>query len=208
MPEDIARLLAANSPATFVSSREGPVLLLASLPWVSRAQPEDLYWPAEYLDAIRQKWHPEQAASLLRDTQVANPAPEPARVQAAPKAGQSCGCEPDECYIMGADQSKDRPGLVIDVIWTSGSIDKLASYQRLGIDEVWFWLAGRIEVHSLQGHSYAREGRSRCLPSLDLDLMCTFLDRRSVHVAKRDFCEALRHAPQDQYRSCGGGMRS
>ncbi|TMQ15512.1 MAG: DUF4157 domain-containing protein [Deltaproteobacteria bacterium] len=29
-------------------------------------------------------------------------------------------------------------------------------------------------------------------------MLCTFLHRRSVHVAKRDFCEVLRHAPQDQ----------
>jgi hypothetical protein len=98
LPEDIARLLAASSPATFVSSREGLVLLFASLPWVSRAQPEDLYWPAEYLDAIRQKWQPEQAASLLRDTQVANPAPEPARVQAAPGRNDPCPCGSGKKY--------------------------------------------------------------------------------------------------------------
>jgi Uma2 family endonuclease len=55
------------------------------------------------------------------------------------KAGRTAGGEPDECYIVGADQSKDRPDLVIEVIWTSGGIDKLAIYQRLGIDEVWFW---------------------------------------------------------------------
>lgn len=93
---------------------------------------------------------------------------------------------------MGADQSKDRLDLAIEVIWTSGGIDKLAIYQRLGIDEVWFWIAGRLEVHSLRGDSYERMARSRWLPGLDLDLMCTFLDRRSVHIAKRDFREALR----------------
>jgi hypothetical protein len=30
--------------------------------------------------------------------------------------------------------------------------------------------------------------------------MCTFLDRRSTHVAKRDFCEALRNAKQRHCR--------
>ena len=98
LPEDIARLLAVNSPATFVSSREGLVLLFASLPWVSRAQPEDLYWPTEHLEAIRQKWHPEQAASVLRDTQVANPAAEPARVQAAPGRNEPCPCGSGKKY--------------------------------------------------------------------------------------------------------------
>jgi alkylhydroperoxidase family enzyme len=98
LPEDIARLLAVNSPATFVSSREGLVLLFASLPWVSRAQPEDLYWPTEHLEAIRQKWHPEQAAGVLRDTQVANPAAEPARVQAAPGRNEPCPCGSGKKY--------------------------------------------------------------------------------------------------------------
>jgi Uma2 family endonuclease len=110
------------------------------------------------------------------------------------KSSGTAGGEPDECYIVGADQSKDRPDLVIEVIWTSGGIDKLAIYQRLGIDEVWFWIAGRLEVHSLRRDTYERVDRSRWLPGLDLQMMCTFLDRRSVHIAKRDFREALRNA--------------
>jgi Uma2 family endonuclease len=110
------------------------------------------------------------------------------------KNGRTAGGEPDECYIVGADQAKDRPDLVIEVIWTSGGIDKLAISQRLGIDEAWFWIAGQLEVHSLRGETYERVARSRWLPGLDLDLMCTFLDRRSVHIAKRDFREALRNA--------------
>lgn len=110
------------------------------------------------------------------------------------KNGRTAGAEPDECYIVGADQSKDRPDLVIEVIWTSGGIDKLAIYQRLGIDEVWFWVAGRLEVHARRGDAYEHVARSRWLPGLDLELMCTFLDRRSVHIAKRDLREALRNA--------------
>jgi hypothetical protein len=98
LPEDIARLLAANSPTTFLSSREGLVLLFSCLPWVSRAQPEDLYWPAEHLEAIRAGWRPEQAASVLRDTQVAYPAAEPARVQAAPGRNEPCPCGSGKKY--------------------------------------------------------------------------------------------------------------
>jgi hypothetical protein len=98
LPEDIARLLAANSPTTFLSSREGLILLFSCLPWVSRVQPEDLYWPAEYLEAIRQKWHPEQAASVLRETQVANPVAAPARAQAAPGRNETCPCGSGKKY--------------------------------------------------------------------------------------------------------------
>jgi hypothetical protein len=98
LPEEIARLLAANSPATFLSSREGLVRLFASLPWVARAQPEDLYWPAEYLEAFRVGWRPEQAASLLRDTEQAYPAAEPARAQTAPGRNEPCPCGSGKKY--------------------------------------------------------------------------------------------------------------
>lgn len=110
------------------------------------------------------------------------------------KRAGTAGGEPDECYIVGADQSKDRPDLVIEVVWTSGGIDKLAIYQRLGIEEVWFWIAGRLEIHALAGNAYEHAPRSRWLPGLDLDLMCSFLDRRSLHIAKRDYREALQGA--------------
>lgn len=108
------------------------------------------------------------------------------------KSGRNAGGEPDECYIVGADQSKPRPDLVIEVIWTSGGLDKLAIYQQLGIAEVWFWVDGKLEVHALGAGGYARAASSQWLPGLDLDLLCSFLDRRSVHVAKREFRAALR----------------
>jgi hypothetical protein len=98
LPEDMARLLAVNSPTTFLSSREGLLLLFSCLPWVCRAQPEDLYWPAEALELIRQKWHPEQAARVLRETQAANPAAEPKRVQAAPGRNETCPCGSGKKY--------------------------------------------------------------------------------------------------------------
>lgn len=34
------------------------------------------------------------------------------------------GVEADECYILG-DPEADRPDLAIEVIWTSGGLDKL-----------------------------------------------------------------------------------
>jgi len=81
-----------------LSSQEGLVLLFASLPWVSRAQPEDLYWPADGLKALRAGWQPEQAARVLRDTEVANPVAEPARVQAAPGRNEPCPCGSGKKY--------------------------------------------------------------------------------------------------------------
>jgi Uma2 family endonuclease len=110
-------------------------------------------------------------------------------VKSAPRQS---GAEPDECYIVGADQSRDRPDLAIEVVWTSGGIDKLDVYARLGVGEVWLWREGRIEVHVLRGSRYEAAPRSALFPDLDLDLLCSFLDRPTALQAVRAFREALR----------------
>ena len=102
--------------------------------------------------------------------------------------------EPDECYIVGPDQDKDRPDLVIEVIWTSGSIDKLEIYRRLKVGEVWFWKNDVLSVHVLSEGRYQMAERSALFPELDLKLLCSFLDRRSATEAMRDFRAALRAA--------------
>jgi Uma2 family endonuclease len=107
-------------------------------------------------------------------------------------APRQSGAEPDECYIVGPDQSRERPDLAIEVVWTSGGIDKLEVYARLGIGEVWFLKEGRIEVHVLRGDVYERASRSALFADLDLDLMCSFLDRPTALQAVRAFREALR----------------
>lgn len=107
-------------------------------------------------------------------------------------APELAGVEPDECYIIGPDQEKDRPDLVIEVIWTSGSLDKLEIYRRLRINEVWFWRDNALSVHVLSGGHYQRAEHSAVLPALDLALLCSFLDRRSATEAMRAFRDALR----------------
>ncbi len=109
-------------------------------------------------------------------------------------APELAGVEPDECYIFGADQGKDRPDLAIEVIWTSGSIDKLEIYRRLKVGEVWFWKDGILTVHVLSAGHYQPAERSVLMPGLDLALLCTFLDRNSATEAMRDFRDALRAA--------------
>ena len=49
---------------------------------------------------------------------------------------QGAGGELDESYCIGTD--KDFPDLAIEVIVTSGSINRLELYRRLGVQEVWF----------------------------------------------------------------------
>jgi Uma2 family endonuclease len=102
------------------------------------------------------------------------------------------GAEPDECYILGGDQEKDAPDLVIEVVWTAGGIDKLEIYRRLGIGEVWLWKRDLIAIHVLRGDRYERAARSRVFPALDVGLLASFLDRPTALQAVKAFRAALR----------------
>ncbi len=108
------------------------------------------------------------------------------------RALAQAGAEPDECYIIGADQSKNSPDLAIEVVWTRDGVDKLEIYRRLGVGEVWFWIDGRIVVHVLSGDTYQITPRSACLPGLDLDRLCSFLDQATATDAMRAWREELR----------------
>jgi Uma2 family endonuclease len=103
------------------------------------------------------------------------------------------GAEADECYIFGPEpRAKRRPDLVIEVIWTSGGIDKLDVYRKLGVREVWFWENGRIRVFVRRGVSYAAVEASEALPGIDLEQLVQFLDRPTASAAIRDYRAALR----------------
>ena len=102
------------------------------------------------------------------------------------------GCEPDECYLVGDDQSRSLPDLVVEVIWTSGGLDKLAIYQHLGVREVWFWQGGVITAHVLRAGGYARTPISEVMPGLDVEVLASYLDRPTVSAAKRDYRAHLR----------------
>ncbi|HEX6086062.1 MAG TPA: Uma2 family endonuclease [Thermoanaerobaculia bacterium] len=105
-------------------------------------------------------------------------------------ASQDHGAEADECYIFGT-QPRDRPHLAIEVEWTRGGIDKLRIYEKLGVEEVWTWRKGVIQVYVLAGGTFAKAPRSRILPDLDLGLLASMLDRDTLTQAMRDFRKAL-----------------
>ena len=47
------------------------------------------------------------------------------------------GKEPDTSYAI--ETNKDLPDLAVEVNYSSGSIEDLGKYKRLGIREVWIW---------------------------------------------------------------------
>jgi len=84
------------------------------------------------------------------------------------------------------------PDVAIEVTWTSGGIDKLDVYRKLGVREVWYWEDGCLQVHMLRGTHYEPVARSEALVGIDLDQLVGFLDRPTASQAIRDYVAALR----------------
>lgn len=83
------------------------------------------------------------------------------------KKAKRAGCEPDEWYCVG--KAKQTPDLAIEVVHTSGGIDKLEVYRRLGAREVWFFISGRFWIYRLsEAGTYREVARSVALPRIDL----------------------------------------
>jgi Uma2 family endonuclease len=108
---------------------------------------------------------------------------------------KNAGAEPDECYCIGAE--KDIPDLAIEVNITSGNINKLATYQQLGVTEVWFWEANRLKLYYLRQETgsdssltsgYAQIERSVLLPDLNIALLseCTLISDQLQSVREFD----------------------
>jgi Uma2 family endonuclease len=87
------------------------------------------------------------------------------------------GLEPDECYKLGKLEEDDVPDLAIEVMVSSGLVDKMAVYAGLGIAEVWIWQpsTAAIAVHRLVAGAYELCERSEVLPALELAVLAKFV---------------------------------
>ena len=85
------------------------------------------------------------------------------------------GLEPDESFCIG--QRQTFPDLAIEVIVTSGGINKLEIYQGLRVAEVWFYKNEKFELYRLKSDysGYDAIVQSQFFPSLDLDLMTGYI---------------------------------
>ena len=101
------------------------------------------------------------------------------------------GVEPDECYVFGEASDPLRPDLAIEVVWTSGGIDKLDIYRRLGVREVWFWRRGKLTAFVRSGDAFGEASVSHVLPGLDLEELASFLDRPTASQAIREYRAVL-----------------
>jgi len=97
------------------------------------------------------------------------------------------GLEPDECYIFGPRGSAKVPDLAIEVVWTSGGLDKLDIYRPLGVREVWVWQRGKVVPHVLGRSGYKPATRSVALPGVDLGELAACIGEPSTSAAVKRF---------------------
>jgi Uma2 family endonuclease len=105
------------------------------------------------------------------------------------------GIEPDECYVFGAVTEPKVPDLAIEVVWTSGGLNKLEVYKKLGVREVWYWRRGRITPFVLRDGAYEEAAESEAVPGIDLRELAAHLDRPTTSAAMRDYRDLLRRTP-------------
>ncbi|MGB7708928.1 MAG: Uma2 family endonuclease [Microcoleus sp.] len=97
--------------------------------------------------------------------------------------------EADLSYELGAN--RELPDLVVEVVVTSGGINKLEAYKRLQIPEVWFWENGVFRLYSLGADGYADVDRSFVLPELDIVLLARCINIENHLQAMREFRQAI-----------------
>lgn len=98
--------------------------------------------------------------------------------------------EPDESYNLLS--KKKFPDLVLEVVITSGGVDKLAGYQRMGVTEVWFWEDGVLAIHHLRSEGYEKVTHSELLPDLPLDIFTRYITYYDQFDAVNEFMAAIR----------------
>jgi Uma2 family endonuclease len=102
--------------------------------------------------------------------------------------------EADECYVLTTvpvGPSVKAPDLVIEVVYSSGTLDKLEVWRKLGAKEVWFWQRGELTVFVRKGDAFGTARRSALVPALDLELIVRCMSETTQTVAVRALRAAL-----------------
>lgn len=97
--------------------------------------------------------------------------------------------EPDESYNLVT--KKEIPDIAIEVVLTSGGVDKLEKYRRWGVPEVWFYRSRQLFIYRLRSDGYEQIFSSEFLPDLNLDLLVRCLNIPDQYDATVAFTQAL-----------------
>lgn len=101
------------------------------------------------------------------------------------------GLEPDECYCLG--NLRNVPDIAIEVVVTSGLVDRLEIYRGLGVREVWVWREGKLLFYTLETPEQAYQvlPRSQILPQLDPELLLSHLHETNQTQSVKSYRQKL-----------------
>ncbi len=89
------------------------------------------------------------------------------------KTGYASGT-PDESYCIGT--KKDTPDILIEIIVTSGTINRKELYKPKQVPEVWFWKSDAIRIFYLNSFGeYEEVNRSSFFPNLDPNVLMQYI---------------------------------
>ncbi len=97
--------------------------------------------------------------------------------------------EADLSYAIATE--KEYPDLCVEIVVSSGGTDKLKKYRQVGVKEVWIWKRSKIAVYVLQDGDYTQSDRSVLFPDLDLAVLETCVQLRSLTQAVKQFRQSL-----------------
>ena len=98
---------------------------------------------------------------------------------------------PDESYSIGT--KTEVPDIVIEVIVTSGSINRKELFKPKKVPEVWFWKSNQIKIFRLNAAGeYEFVNRSGFLPNLDPALLLRYIANPDQYEAVQEFVQAIR----------------
>ena len=106
------------------------------------------------------------------------------------KQAKERGLEPDECYCFG--QLKEFPDIALEVVISSGGIEKLDVYQGLQVPEVWFWKNNKFFLYRLREQGYELISHSEFLPELDFSVLAQYVRYPSQTQAVKAYRDTLR----------------
>ncbi len=96
--------------------------------------------------------------------------------------------EPDECFNIAT--RKQYPDLVFEVTVTSGGVDRLEGYRRMGVVEVWFWEDGALSIYHLHADGYQKIANTELLEGFPLKLFNRYITYHDQYDAVTEFLAA------------------
>lgn len=129
------------------------------------------------------------------------------------KEMKAAGAEPDDSFyiqnaalVIGKEDLNlahdPPPDLVVEIDWTSSSLDRFAIYAALGVPEIWRLARRQLRIHLLGGDRYDESPISREFPFLTAQVLTEFMaiglkeGERKAARGFREWVRERRHLPQ------------